>query len=286
MRTSARVPHQKVATRLFAALAAVAILGPSVQASASAPESPPEGYVPANIRVARAVAAFDAKHPDDYVGLNRVIVAAGGDPVRFDFAELGLFGLSPTEAQKLVDSRDEGLTTLASSAGPISVSGYWSHVQDQYGEWYTYFGNWNFSDTYSGGGPPLDGVAVATSNVSASCWVFDHEDIWSYNRNGGSTDSLTNRKGVTFDSVVYQVDDSYLTSDAWYVDHGTVYISYKRLASCAGAYLYASTFYEHNHGGSGVWTYSVNSQIFNVQYSNSDPDTVIPVSTTLNRVWA
>lgn len=48
------------------------------------------GRTTAKERVIEAVKKHVAKSPNDYIGLSRAVVAAGGDPVRFSFDKVGL----------------------------------------------------------------------------------------------------------------------------------------------------------------------------------------------------
>jgi PKD repeat protein len=313
---------------LSVAMAVLVVVAGATAAGAQpalAANGPPAGYVPANLRVVGAVKAYSATHAlsPDYVALNAAIVNAGGSPVRFDFPELGLHGLSPESAQVASQTRaanstgdaDATKTGPTASASPNAtalavdsaqapvVGGYWSHVSDQYGEWWTYFGSWDFDNSYStpfknNGGPPDDAFGLASRFVSPSCWLKDGSDAWTIHATypGEPTPPATpnsdnvSRFSAEFDETLWKVtdfiDDPLDTGLVPVVDRGFGYMSYKANVPCAPAYIYGRTFYEHNiGGGNDPWTFSLGWGALTINYSGDTPDQVKAASTDLIGIW-
>jgi len=267
---------------LVLTLAAAGVAVALVDSSAAAL---PTGYIAGNVRVVRAVKAFEATHAHDFVGLNQAIVTAGGDPVRFSFPGAGLTNLSPEAAQAAYDrAQADGASTEGTiNPGAFNVSGYWSHVVDSFGEWWTWFGSWNFNnDSYRAAGTPLDAMAVQTRDVPSSCWRMDGDDGWLYTSEGG-TPNLMSRRSSDFDSAVYNIDDSW--GDTFYIDHGTVDISYQRYGGCGSSVIYGKTFFEHNYGCDCSWSFSISASAFNLSYSKSLSTVPLQKSTALTSTW-
>ncbi|MEV6971073.1 hypothetical protein AB0M47_38830 [Hamadaea sp. NPDC051192] len=284
MRTSTMLAAIRRALKI-AAVTTVTVAGTCAALSAQPAVAKPADQVSAKTRVANAVKAWDAQHPHDYVGLNREIVKAGGDPVRFNFDKVGLANLTPEQAQAAYDNASRqfaageiGIESISS----FNVSGYWSHVVDTYGEWWSWYGSWDFTTNESTGNP-TDAMAVQTRDISSSCWKMDGDDGWLYNAGGGLNSSLFDRRFSDFDSAVWNINDSW--GQTYYVDHGTLYISYKRLG-CGSTVIYGKTFLEHNKSGCNCsWNFSITANVFSISYTGSDLPESYQKSTTLTSTW-
>lgn len=273
---------------LLAAFASTTVLGAGFNANVAAvaappPEVPP-GVVTADERVADAADSFWRENPGDYVGLNRTIVKAGGDPVRFNFPLAGLSDLSPADAQRLQERANRSRTStsdstaLATSIDPalLGISSYWGHTKDQYGEWYSFNGTYNFTNGYIKGEGTHDGLGVIVSQLPSTCWKFSSDWAsafdplgrnWTgkaYREDSGARRSIW---GIYDFAVWGNVDGRY----RWMrnADHGTHRISFKRIGyGCGLSQAHGKFYYEHNVGGSGGWTASITMAALTLSYTS------------------
>jgi hypothetical protein len=240
----------------LAALALSAIL--AVPASALA--SP---VVPANQRLAKVVADYTATHPDDYVGLQRTIVANGGDTVTF--AVTGHGTVSAAAAQRL--RRQSAMLDVP--ADSFDVAGSWYHVQDQSGEWWNATGTWNFRDDYVNGSDPGDASGISAK--VPDCWVNDGEWINAWDYQGHRFNGALTRQNADLTSSVYDVDDQ-ASGFVLLTDHGSHTLSFKRhKPGCDGDPLQARYYFEHNQDGGGSWGFSISFAGFGLSYNQGTP---------------
>jgi hypothetical protein len=282
------------------------VLGVCQSASAAAVD-----VVPANVRLINAIKAYASKGSLNYVELNKVIVAAGAKPVRFDFPGAGLKQLTPEQAQAAVEAGAKSSTTVK-KAGPVSaaaaqipddaftVAGYWTDIQDQTGRWVTYFGTWDFRNGYFEGGNPRDAVAIETTSDSGvalnnpKCYRLDGDGGWAQDFANGDTSSRLTRRGASRNSSVWTLNDGTGGSQSGgpaLVDHGTLYLSYQYTPTERsvgwGDVWHGKTFLEHNLDGCNCqWSYSFSSCGFGVSSSQSDPPQSLQKSTGLIEKYA
>ncbi|GAA1247014.1 hypothetical protein GCM10009676_36470 [Prauserella halophila] len=251
---------------------AVAVMSVSLSTTSVAA---PQERESANERVAKVAAEYSAQHPHDYEGLERAIVAAGGDSVTI--AVDGHGGVSAHEAQDLYEQ-----AAAAESSGDVepfdvpadafNVSGSWYHIQDQYGEWWNATGTWNFRDNYVNGSAPRDASGIAAD--VPNCWVNDGEWIRAYDYQGNRYGGPLLRQNAGLTASVYAVEDA-TSNFAMLTDNGSHTVSFKRQsAGCAGQPLQARYYFEHNQDGGGGWSFGISVAGFSLTYSSGTPPTL------------
>ncbi|MGH3814055.1 MAG: hypothetical protein ACRDUV_16655 [Pseudonocardiaceae bacterium] len=246
----------------------LAMCGAAVPPTAAAEDKP------ANMRLAQVAAEYSTQHPHDYVGLERAIVAAGGDSVSFAVAGHG--STSAIEAQQRYEQalryeQARGDTrSLRIPPDSFDVSGTWYHIQDQTGEWWNATGTWNFRDDYVNGSDPGDASGLAAE--VPECWVNDGEQIFAADYQGNRYRGPLIRKNAGLTESVYDVDDA-TSGFALLTDNGTHTISFKRHSpGCEGQPLQARYYYEHNQdGNAGGWSFNISIAGFSVGYSSAPP---------------
>ena len=269
-----------VRKRLSSMLLASAVALSSLVGASGAALPVDEPVDNANERIARAAADYWGEHPQDYVGLAREIRAHGGDSV--SFAVEGHGAVTAHKAQQLYDQsvrdrendgqRSGQAGVLDVPADSFNVTGSWYHVQDQYGEWWSAMGLWDFRDDYINGSDPGDASGIAAS--VPDCWVNDGEYIAAFDYENNLYEGALIRQNAGLSSSVYDVDD--MTSGfKMLTDHGLHVLSFKRYSSgCATEPMQARYYYEHNQDGSGSWSFSINLAIFALSYSAGEPATL------------
>jgi hypothetical protein len=247
---------------------------------------PFDADVPAHVQVQEAIVSYSLAHPEDLIGINNAAVAAGGNPLTFMLDQGSRQkAVSAAEYQAAYDSAQsrQSRSSLASSipTDAFAVSGYWSGVSDSDGFYLSFYGSYNFRNTFDDNGNPLDVFAVQTKSLTTSCYSHEGDDAWVQDETNHNRPERISRKLSDFDSAVFQIQDG-TSLGITEVDHGTAYINYKLRNSKCEDSVYGKTYFEHNIDGCNcTWSVSIAAGAMNVSYSRSDPPAKFQKSTSL-----
>jgi hypothetical protein len=255
----------------------IAILAAAVAALTSAgctgDDASDDAVESKNQQVIQAAGDYWAKHPADYAGLARAIESAGGDTVRFSFAKEGLQNLTGDQAQAALT---EATTFEASEkvkgdipVNAFQVSASWYHVQDQYGEWWNFNGNWDYRDDFIGSGDPDNASGVAVEGTDEKCWRHDGDTLHAASYDNENHSDLTYRKEIDKDSSVWGVRDR-TSSFKLLTDHGTHTLTYRRVGDGCDDHPSGKYYWEHNQESGGGWSFSINLGIFSISYDSGE----------------
>jgi len=143
-------------------------------------------------------------------------------------------------------------------------------------DWYSngrkfvaFYGFWDFSNKFIGSGDPYDGTALALSGFDRRCWRNVDTGVIVQDQSGAHHD-LGWLKSSGAQRSVFGVHDRTRAFNLLN-DMGMTWIEMRRDPSGAGCTGRKSGtfFYEHNQGGNGGWSASVNLRAFSISYSGS-----------------
>ncbi|MGC1211098.1 MAG: hypothetical protein WA890_07545 [Micromonospora sp.] len=262
MRTSIRL------LAVAAVLASTVVVGP--QAGSAAGRTSAGTLTPA--AAARAQAELDAyrsAHPDDMVGIDRILRKYGHEPMSVSVS--GVTGvLSAEEAERVIARRGaENMAAAARSGVPtnaftVSVSIYGEFL----GHNKNIVGQWNFRDNYVNGSDP-DDVAGIEVNLNG-CWKIVGTSAQVADYQGKTHNSLVwlENGGVSNGSPAWGINDS-VSGFKMLTDNGQVVGKFAPLGSgCYKKQIGGQFVYEHNQDGSGGVSVSIAWGAFSVSYSN------------------
>ncbi|MDX3385875.1 hypothetical protein PV682_31110 [Streptomyces niveiscabiei] len=255
---------RKTSTAL-AVLAATALIPVTLTGQAdAAPRTAKE-------RAAAAYAESWREHPGDYLALERAVTDAGGDSLRFDVPAVGLHGATAAQVQ---EAYDRAASTKDIPTDAFQVSGSWYHTQDQYGEWWTASGQWNFRDDYVNGSDPDDASGLAVDDVDFKCWQNDGSNLLAADWQNNPYDQMW-RHTATKTENVWNIDDA-TQGFAMKADHGSHLLHFKRIGyGCDDSQKFSASYhYEHNQDGNGGWGVSITVLGMSLSYTGSGGDTM------------
>ncbi|MDF5756746.1 hypothetical protein [Spongiactinospora sp. TRM90649] len=238
-----------------------------------------------------AVQEYRIKHPNDYVGQERVAKRYGGT-LKFHAPKLGLQNVEANDFQKLY-SRSRSTSAPDFKSGiptdAFALSGY-TEVYPAGGGYpfsFTVGGNWEYNGTYLGTGYPENVAGLATENVDPACWVVERD--WFYARDWALwplPSSEYNRYSAGSQSLVYQVRDASTLDHGQNAHWGTTSITYKPAgghaepgAGCKQKTVSANFYYNHNQAGGGILSIELNLILMQVQFGDTTDDMVLQKST-------
>ncbi|OLF15653.1 hypothetical protein BU204_20650 [Actinophytocola xanthii] len=198
------------------------------------------------------------------MALERAITEAGGDSLRFNAPAVGLRNATAHQVQAAY--RDVPINAFA-------VTGAWYHTQDQYGEWWTAMGNWNFRDDYVNGSNPDDASGLATDDVDKNCWQNDGDTLSAYDYQNNYYDQ-TYRHTATVNESVWQIRDR-TQGFVLKSDHGTHLLHFRRIGYGCDNKMVAGYHFEHNQDGdASSWGVSISVGVMSLSYSGDAGDTL------------
>lgn len=226
----------------------------------------------AHQRVLATAGEYWNTHPGDYRGLSAAITAAGGDAPLFTIPDAGLTNVTGEQAQAAYDKALAGDPTIAAiPVDAFTVSGYWLRFASSSSEWWDFNGLWNYRDNFIGSGAPDNGSGIATGGMNYACWRQDGDTVHAASYDNVNYSHLTYRKDASPSTSVWGIRDA-TSGFKLLTDHGTHTISFKRIGSGCSDGFYGRYYWEHNQGGSGTWTYSINVSAFGISYTTSGGD--------------
>lgn len=247
-------------TALTAVLTATVLSSPALITPAGADTT--DTPVTAKDRAAAAYAAAWEQHPGDYMALERAVTGAGGDSLRFNVPSAGLKGATAAQVTRAQSTKD--VPTDA-----FQVSGAWYHVQDQYGEWWSASGQWNFRDDYVNGSAPDDASGVAIDEVDKKCWENDGDLLHAADYQNNFYDKMW-RHSASTSTNVWNIRDA-VSGFVMKADHGTHMVHLRRVGyKCENDDKMAASYhYEHNQDGDGGWGVSITIGVMSLSYNGS-----------------
>ncbi|OEU90493.1 hypothetical protein DB35_04665 [Streptomyces abyssalis] len=267
--------HRKstlVAAATAAALIPLSLTGAANAASGKAP-------VTAKDRAAKAYAESWQERPGDYLALEKAVKKAGGDSLRFNVPAVGMENATASQVQKAYAKAenahgDGDVSTKDVPSDAFQVSGSWYHTQDQYGEWWTASGHWNFRDDFVNGSAPDDASGIALDEVDKKCWENDGDNLLAADWQNEPYDQMW-RHSSSPTSNIWNIRDR-VQGFAMKADHGTHLLHLRRVGyNCDNNDKMAASYhYEHNQDGSGGWGASISIGVMTLSYNGSGGDTM------------
>lgn len=224
--------------------------------------------------------AYAAAHPDDYVGVNQRLIAAGGKPlqVKFDNRSGTVDAATAAALQKTKSGQkigaDGGATARAVPNDAFTVSGYWLPITIANVNTNVFIANWDFRDDYVNGSAPDDFASVGLQipdcariiSTTYNSYYYDGTrttDQTMYLKDGG----LQSKAPIT---GLHDKASGFKLS----VDHGHMTTSVNRTLCGSGfkGTFGGQFFYEHNQDGGSATSVSASFFGLSVGYSQSqDP---------------
>jgi hypothetical protein len=210
-----------------------------------------------------ALNRFEAAHPEDYLGRERVLKAWGATDYRVTLPGLGLQNATASSAQAAIDRYRASMHASAPNPNVLSVSGSTALLRT--GE-YLVQGDWNFSDKFVGMAAPTD---IAALEYSSKCW-----------RGARAYFSIADYQGTGHNSLGnwYSADPSNFRHALAIRDGVSGFVSYNdngniryfmQNTGCFTKDIRASFQYEHNQRGSVIGV-SVGWGVLSVSYNKPD----------------
>ena len=219
------------------------------------------------------ILAYQAAHPDDLAGLEKLVHKYTG---KYLTVQLNADGsTSPTgkqmtgaKAQPLIDAAKKKIDSQVSAMGGIPAYTVQVYTTPLMGPPPTVrvTGHWDFPDSWAGQAAPVDVASIGMSNVQ-TCTHQSNFTATSTSATGVATNSLVwlENANIGSSAPIWDVND-YESGFVSQADHGTVSVTLANY--CGATQSLAATFnYAANQGGS-VTSVSASFGLLSVGYSS------------------